>query len=149
MTVNTNRKQLGILGARLKAKKYLTKEERKHLVIMLLKIGKGASADETFGLQYNRGQGKADEDRRDNLGMIFMWVSCAIEDDMTEHQTPPLKVGAALKKAAALSVSPHNSLFKPITYETLRNAWYAPKYQKLKRTQVTTLSPDFPNLLIR
>lgn len=149
MAVNTNRKQLGFLGARLKAKKYLRKAEREYLARILANIGKGASADEEFGLNYKQGKSKADEDRRENLGMIFNWVSCAIEADMTEHQTPPLKVGAALKKAAALSVSPHNSLFKPITYETLRNAWYSPTYQKLKRTQVTTLSPDFPNLLIR
>ncbi len=146
MNVNTNRKQLGFLGARLKAKKYLRKAEREYLGRILANIGKGASADEEFGLNYKQGKSKADEDRRANLGMIFMWVSCALEADMTEHQTPSLKVGAALKKAAALSVSPHNSLFKPISHSALRKAWYDPKFAYLKRTHVSTVSPDFPDL---
>lgn len=146
MTVNTNRKQLGFLGARLKAKKYLRKAEREYLGRILANIGKGASADEEFGLNYKQGKSKADEDRRANLGMIFMWLSCAIEADMTKHLTPAIKVTPALKQAAALSNSAKYPLFKPISHSALRKAWYDPKFAHLKRTHASTVSPDFPDL---
>ena len=146
MTVNTNRKQLGILGARLKAKKYLRKAEREYLGRILANIGKGASADEEFGLNYKQGKSKADEDRRKNLGMIFMWVSCAIEADNPEHLMPARKVTAALKQAAALSNSAKYPIFKPISHSALRKAWYDPKFAHLKRTHASTVSPDFPDL---
>ena len=146
MAVNTNRKQLGFLGARLKAKKYLRKAEREYLARILANIGKGASADEEFGLNYKQGKSKADEDRRENLGMIFNWVSCAIEADNPEHLTPARKVNNALKQAAAISNSAKYPIFKPISHSALRKAWYDPKFAHLKRTHVSTVSPDFPDL---
>ena len=146
MTVNNNRKRLKFLGDLLLAEKELTKEERKHLGRILANIGKGASADEEFGLNYKQGKSKADEDRRENLGMIFMWVSCAIQADNPEHLTPARKVTAALKQAAALSNSAKYPIFKPISHSALRKAWYDPKFAHLKRTHASTVSPDFPDL---
>ena len=146
MSVSHNRKHLKDLGKRLMRGESLSHEERSYLGIVLARIGDGDSADEVLGLKYAQGRRKTSDDARANLGMIFMWISNAIDPDMSVHQTQPYGVDDAIRKAAQLSADPGYPLFKPISYSSLRKAWYNPGYAILKRTQVSSLSPDFPEI---
>lgn len=146
MSVSHHRKHLKFLGKRLLRGESLSDAEKEYLGIVFTRVGEGGSADEILGLKYGRGRSKTDDDARANLGMIFMWISNAIDPDMSVHQTEPFGVEDAIKKAAELSADPNCPFFKPIGYSSLRKAWYNPKYANLKRKWVTPISPDFPEI---
>ena len=136
-------KYYGRIANAIKNGEPLQEEIFDDLVRALEEIAAGASADEALNLKNKRGHSKKDEEHRENLTRIFHWITSVIDKD----EGHGLNQSQAISAASSLSYNKDwthpktnevfsinvKGYFKPITYESLRKAWYSPKYAHLKR----------------
>ncbi len=146
--VRTSRKRFRALAAQLRSGKDLSIEQTKWLSIAFEEIANGVDANVVLGVIYLQGRKKADEVRREKLGLLFSWIMVAIEPSPYDSETgvkKPLRITAALNMASDLSKE-RGSLFHPISFNSLRRAWYHPqkKYDYLKRICIHPLDIDSP-----
>ena len=149
------RRSLGRLADRIELGETLSVEDREYVVGTLRQLSEGADANEVFGLKKRKGEKTIDDEKRKNLSALFHWITGAMEK-------PPLGYGLnateAIDAAAALSnnetyrcakknlvLEPGTpNLFKPISPENLRKAWYKDHYQHLKKIEIDVSDRDFP-----
>ena len=138
--VRTQRKQFQALAKQLNSGKPLTKKQITYLTIKFEELGEdGADANKILGLSYTQGRGEQDEVRRENLRFIFSWVMGA----MDKESGLGYNTTKALQEAAKLS-NKRGGPFKPLTYNSLRRAWYDKKYQHFKINLLNALYEDSP-----
>lgn len=161
MSVRSQRKRFLAAAHFLRTTKKLTRKQRLYLALAFEKIGNGISADEALGLKYRPGHSEAKEISREDLGLIFHWVSCYVQPDF--DGTPGLSVSQALDAVFEISntgswTSPLSgetytfkdasgriqSPFRPYSRETLSKAWYDKKNEHLKRLYCGPLDEDSP-----
>jgi hypothetical protein len=92
-----------------------------------------------YKLSYTQGRRQQDEIRRENLRLIFSWIMVAMDKELG-HGYNTTK---ALQEAAKLS-NKRGGTFKPLTYNSLRRAWYDKKYQHFKINSLNALQEDSP-----
>lgn len=140
MSVRTQRKRFLALAEQLNSGKPLTKEQITYLAIKFEELGREeADANQVLGLSYTQGRGQQDEVRRENLRFIFSWVMGA----MDKESGLGYNTTKALQEAAKLS-NKRGGSFKPLTYNSLRRAWYDKKYQHFKINSLNALQEDSP-----
>jgi hypothetical protein len=140
MSVRTQRKRFLALAEQLNSGKPLTKKQITYLTIKFEELGEdGADANKVLGLSYMRGRSKQDEIRRENLRFIFSWVM-GVMDKGLGHGYNTTK---ALQEAVKFS-NKRGYPFKPLTYNSLRRAWYDERYQHFKINLLSALQEDSP-----
>ena len=132
----------------------LSDEQRNYLADRFEEIAYGANANDIFGLSFWQGRSRLEEHSKHNFVRIFHWIEGAIDAD--GHA---LTITQALEAASCLSnnlawKNPKNpkmilkpgptGLFKPISFEMLRKAWYDPQNKHLKRQQINESDDVFP-----
>ena len=137
------RKYYGRIAKALRHGEPLHEEIRDDLVRAFEEIAAGASADEAFNLKNTRGHSERDERHKENLTRIFHWVLSAIDKDEGHglNQSQALLAASSLSrdedwthpKTKQVFPATVKGYFKPITYESLRKAWYDPRFAHLKR----------------
>ena len=137
------RKYYGRIAKAIKNGESLHEEVSDDLVRALEEIAAGASADEAFNLKNKCGHSKRDEDHKENLARIFHWMMLATDKDegCSLNHTQAISAASSLSynkdwihpKTKEVFSSNVKGLFRPITPENLRKAWYDRKYDHLKR----------------
>ena len=149
------RRRLGQLADRIEVDEILRVVDREYIVGTLRQLFERADANEVFGLKKRKGEKTIDDEKRKNLAALFHWMMGAMEK-------PPLGYGLnateAIEAASALSNSETYrcakknlvfepgtpNLFKPISPENLRKAWYKNDYKHLKKIEIDVGDRDFP-----
>jgi hypothetical protein len=149
------RRRLGKVAKGLNDWDGVSDEVRSCLIESLELIAKGMDANEALGLTLARGEKLSNEKHRLNLAKLFHWILGA------QQKAPDgygLSVTAALEAAASLSqggtwTDPKTKevlgkgdfpVFRRISYEALRKAWYNPDYSDLKKLEINESDFDFP-----
>jgi hypothetical protein len=139
MAPRTQKKRFLALADQLKSGKELTPSQRDYLVSRFSAIGHGEDGNSVFGLSYTQGRSESDEKRRENLRLIFSWISAAIDQEFGHGWT----LKKAIDEAAALSAT-IGSTFRAKTRDAIERAWYSKKYQYLKEPILRATDLDSP-----
>ena len=149
------RRRLGKVAKGLNDWDGVSDEVRSCLIESLGLIAEGMDANEALGLTLARGEKSSNEKHRLNLARLFHWILGA------QQKAPDgygLSITAALEAAASLSQGgtwkvPKTKevlgkddlpVFRRISYEALRKAWYNPDYSDLKKLEINESDSDFP-----
>ncbi len=125
----TQKKRLLALADQLEAGSDLTPEQRAYLVACFRAMGHGEDGNSAFGLSYTPGRSKSDEERRENLRLIFSWIMTAISPE-SEYGLG-YSLTEAIDKAYELSQQA-GTPFKPMERDSIASAWDKEKYKYLK-----------------
>ena len=139
MARRTQQKRFLALSDQLESGGELTQEQLNYLARCFYAIGNGEDSNSVFGLSYNQGRSEADEKRRENLRLMFSWISAAIDQEFGHGWT----LRKAIDEAAALSVT-KGSPFRAKTRDAIERAWYNKKYQYLKVPILRATDLDSP-----
>jgi len=138
--VRTQKKRMLALAEKLESGENLSDEEKTYFAKTLKAIGNGEDANVALCVKYDQGRSESDEARRENLRLIFAWIMVAMRP---EPLGLGLKITAALTQAAKLSQE-RGSVFKPIEYKSLSDAWYDLKNVHLKKATISPYDVDSP-----
>lgn len=133
----------------------LSTEIREYLAGVFAQIAEGYDANDVLGLSRSKGDKELNEVFRLNLAKIFHWIVSAKRPEPDGYG---LNLTQAFEAASALSygkswkhpkkgfVVPSQSprVFRPITANALRSAWYNKNYKDLQTLDVLYGSFDFP-----
>ena len=149
------RRRLGQLADRIELNEILRVVDREYVVGTLRQLSEEADANEVFGLKKGKGKKTVDDEKRKNLAALFHWMMGAMEKAPLGYglnATEAIDAAAALsnketyrcaKKNLVLEPGTQN-LFKPVSPENLRKAWYKKDYQHLKKIEIDVGDRDFP-----
>ena len=149
------RRRLGQLADRIELNEILRVEDRDYVVGTLRQLFEGADANEVFGLKKGKGEKTADQIKRKNLSALFHWMMGATEKAPHGHglnATEAIEAASALSNSETYRCAKKNlvlepgtpNLFKPISPENLRKAWYKKDYKHLKKIEIDEGDRDFP-----
>ena len=139
MAPRTQKKRFLALSDQLKSGTELTPSQRDYLASRFYAIGHGEDSNSVFGLSYTQGRSESDEKRRENLRLMFSWITTATDKKLGHGWT----LKKAIDEAAALSAT-KGSLFNAKTRDAIERAWYNKKYQYLKTPIFRATDVDSP-----
>jgi len=109
-----------------------TKEQTQYLIHVFRGIGSGRDPARILGVTYDNGKSKQDEVARANLDIVFHWIACATEVDITQGGEPikPYSMTKAFEEGSKLA----KKLFGDANTESydpayIKKMWYQHKKQ--------------------
>ena len=150
------RRRLGQLADRIELNETLRVVDREYVVGTLRQLFEGADANEVFGLKKRKGEKTIDDEKRKNLAALFHWMMGAMEKAPLGYglnATEAIDAAAALSNKETYRCAKKNlvlepgtpNLFKPVSPENLRKAWYKKNYKHLKKIEIDVGDRDFPS----
>ena len=149
------RRRLGQLADRIELNEILRVVDREYVVGTLRQLSQCGDANKVFGLKKGKGKKTVDDEKRKNLAALFHWMMGAMEKAPHGYglnATEAIDAAAALsnketyrcaKKNLVLEPGTQN-LFKPVSPENLRKAWYKKDYRHLEKIEIDVGDKDFP-----
>ena len=149
------RRRLGQLADRIELNETLRVVDREYVVGTLRQLSEEADANEVFGLTNGKGEKTIDQIKRKNLAALFHWMMGAMEKlphGYGLNATEAIFAASALSNNETYRCAKKNlvlepgtpNLFKPVSPENLRKAWYKKDYQHLKKIEIDVGDRDFP-----
>ena len=149
------RRLLGQLADRIELNEILRVVDREYVVGTLRQLSQCGDANKVFGLKKGKGKKTVDDEKRKNLAALFHWMMGAMADQPDGcglNATEAIFAASALSNNETYRCAKKNlvlepgtpNLFKPISPENLRKAWYKDDYQHLKKIEIDLGDRDFP-----
>ena len=149
------RRRLGQLADRIELNEILRVVDREYVVGTLRQLCEEADANEVFELKKGKGEKTIDDEKRKNLAALFHWMKGAMADQPDGYglnATEAIEAASALSNSETYRCAKKNlvlepgtpNLFKPISPENLRKAWYKKNYRHLKKLEIDVSDRDFP-----